>query len=400
MKWRARTNPKVLIVEDSEKQLQGLRKDLEAIDLKKRQKFGIDIFEIDLARALDEAERSLLRANGKPYDLMLLDLGIPLTVDQPQEADDIENGQRLLVKARTTATVKEIVVVSAFPQFINVANAFRNGAMDFIPKPFKTTELQTRVMECWKRLMQKESNHLLGDKRIRDLIPCAERGLAYRFNSCLTDLERTVSQTSEDLEREVRERFGIERSRNSDDVFFRILDQKGSISSFKEKWTALNSAIQASDEVDTTAEIQILLQEIHQALLSAFVVKNLSLDFVDEVAAKIVTFEDDVQAVLKEILAGAATTVADFDETEHEIKITVRTAGPQVRVSFADRLSEIRESKQINEGSIVFPLEGNFDRAWGLSVVQHLAMSGGGRIEIEPRTGGGNVVNYFIPSAP
>ena len=390
-----------MIVENKEIQLQGLKADLETIEPDRREQFGIEDFDIDLARTVDDAERSLLRTNGKPYDFMLLDLGIPLTKYEHPDSDNVENGQRLLVKARTTATVKEIVVVSAFPEFKYAARAFRNGAMDFVPKPFKTMELQTRVMECWKRLLQKDSNYILGDRRIRDLVPYAEKGLAHRFNSCLADFERTVAHTSEDLEKEMRERFGLDRSRNADDFIFRRLnDQRVSIINLKKKWTALNASLKSETESDETAALELLLKEIHQALLPAFVVKNLTLDFIDEGATRILTFENDVQAVLKEILAGAATAVEDFDEEQHPIIVRVANVDEQVRVSFEDQLKPIRALEHINEDAIVPPFRENFDRAWGLSVVQHIAKGSGGRIEIRPHPNGkGNVVNYFVSSA-
>jgi len=66
---------------------------------------------------------------------------------------------------------------------------------------------------------------------------------------------------------------------------------------------------------------------------------------------------DDVRAVLKEIIVGAANTLQDFDATEHVIEIRVGNADGQVKVRCTDRLKPIaaQDASTINEGSIYLP---------------------------------------------
>jgi hypothetical protein len=134
-------------------------------------------------------------------------------------------------------------------------------------------------------------------------------------------------------------------------------------------------------------------------LLPCLIVKNVTFTCGDGSAADVLTFEDDVRGVLREIVAGALETLPDYDEIEHPINIKIGSESGQVKVSFMDSLKPIsgEDAKKINEGSNISPHR-RFGREWGLSVVQNIAIRGGGRLEVEPQVQG-NVVTYFIPSA-
>jgi CheY-like chemotaxis protein len=386
-----------LIVEDKEIELQGNKNDLDAINAERRGKFGIASFDIHLARALDEAEQSLSKTNGLPYDLMLLDLGIPITKDQPN-TDTPENGEQLLA-ARERGAVKEIIVTSVFTDFERVARAFRSGVKDYIGKPYKTAQLQTVVLECWKRLLEKESGLLLGEKRVEGLVPYAEKGLAHRFTNSFSTLVRTVTHSADDIERYMHERYGLDRRKDAQDLFFKSLTtQEECLTRAKQEWLELKGQVQA-DESHGAASVEKLLRAIFETLLPCLIVKNLVLDFSDEGAAQVLSFDNDVQAVLKEIIVGAASVLDDFNEKEQVIEVKVANANGQVQVTFIDHLAPIpaSDARLINEGSSISP-DRRFGREWGLSVVQHIAMRGGGRLQIEPQARG-NHVTYLVPSA-
>lgn len=398
MRWSAVIQPRVLIVENEEDQLQLIKETLEGISENRRKSFGVDKFLPNLARTVDEAEQYFANSNGTPYDLLLLDLGIPLK--RVGDPDPPEHGQKLLRKVRKTGRAKEVIVISVFSEVDNVGKAFRNGAMDFVPKPYTAKVLQAQIMECWKRLLNKESIRLLGEDRIKTLVPYAEKGLAYRFTKSFSNLVRTVAHSSEDIERYMHERYHLDRQKDAHDYFFVCLNsQNESIMKEKQEWAALNAPLQPEDENSQAVALTTLLREVHHSLLPCLVVKHMIIDLVDDGTTEVLTFEDDVKAVLREIIAGAATKIQDFDHAEHLIEIESASADGQVKVSFRDDLEPItlEDAKQINAGSSISP-QRRFDREWGLSVLQHIAMRGGGRLEIEPKSDG-NVINYFVPSA-
>jgi CheY-like chemotaxis protein len=348
---------------------------------------------------MDQAEQFLSQSNGSKYHLLLLDLGIPRK--RVGEATPPENGEELLEKVRRTGTAKEVIVISVWKQVQHVARAFRGGAIDFIAKPYTAKVLQARVIEGWKRLLAKESTRILGEERIRNLVPYAEKGLAHRFSTCFSSLVRTVAHSSEDIERYMSERYGLDRRKDAEDYFFKCMnEQEETVMKTKQEWAALKAPLQSKEETHEIAAVETLLRQIHQVLLPCFIVKNAEIEFSAENAGEILTFEDDARAVLTEILVGVLNQLPDYGEPKQTINVKVKNANGQVSVRFADRLDRITllDSKNINAGSNITP-DRRFGREWGLSVVQHIAMRGGGRLEVEPQKTRGNFVTYFIPSA-
>jgi CheY-like chemotaxis protein len=397
MEWHGLITPRVLIVEDEESQLRGNKEHLDTILPEKRRELGIDSFACDLAHSVEEAECHMERAAGTPYDLLLLDLGIPKVEGAPESP---ENGQKLLEKVREEGLAKEIVVISVWFVVDQVARAYRNGAVDFIAKPFTRGALQAQAIECWKRLLGKESAGLLKIGRISDLVPYAEKGLAHRFTTSFSGIVQTVAHNSEDIEQYMHERYGLDRYRDPDDFLFRCLkEQSESIANAQREWMDLLSSLVPQDESPRAATIESILGRVYRSLLPSLIVKHVTLEAGDGGGAEILTFGEDVSAVLKEIIVGILITLRDYDRNTNPISVEIKNGEGQVKVSVIDRLKPIstEDAKAINEGSTIAPTR-RFEREWGLSVVQHIAMRGGGRLVVGAQPPG-NIVTYFIPSA-
>jgi response regulator of citrate/malate metabolism len=406
MEWRTLMKPRVLIVEDAELQLRGVKNDLDAISIDRRRELGIDHFVSDLAGTADEAERFFNQSHGSPYDLLLLDLGIPRGKGDPERA---ENGQQLLITARRTGAAKEVIVISAFNEVSQVARTFRSGAVDFIAKPYTTKALQAQVTDCWKRLLSKESMQILGEERINYLAPHAEKGLENRFTICFSNLVRAVSQSAEDIEMHMRERYGLDRIKDSQEALFKYLKlHEDSVAQARREWVALQTSLLPQNEAPRIEILETLLMRIQQELLPCLIVKNVTLEPLDEGATQVLAFGDAVHAVLKEIIVGGIAVLPDYNETRNSIRVKIESADGQTRVSFTDQLPPLltQDAKEINQGVLPHKLplwfqhrpHQRFERAWGLSVAQDIAVRGGGRLEIKPLAHG-NVVTYFVPLA-
>jgi response regulator of citrate/malate metabolism len=398
MDWQTLIRPRVLIVEDVPEQLRGDRRDLDAISVESRRDLGIDKFAFSLAQTVEEAERLFPQTGEAPFDLLILDLGIP---EKEGEIDVPENGQRLLERVHQDGIAKEVIVTSIWYVAEQVVRAFRSGVVDFIAKPFTSEVLQAKVLECWKRLLSKESARLLGEERIGELVPYAEKGLAHQFSTCFAKLVRVVAQSAEEMEEHMHERYGLHRRKDSQDVFFQWLEgQKDSVAHAKKEWEALQSSLTLPDESYREETVDALLRDVNQQLLPCSIVKNMEMKFSGESATPVLTFENDVRAVLKEIIAGAMNERQDYSMPKQALEINVSGGKGQVEVSFADTLEPISpdDARQINEGVSVSP-HLRFKREWGLSVVQHVAMRGGGRLQVSPQPERGNVITYFIPLA-
>jgi CheY-like chemotaxis protein len=407
MKLKPLMDSTILIVEHEEDVLQANELYINDIEREKRAKVGIKEFIIDKAISIEAALEKLSQRIKSPYSMVLLDMSFPdATTRRSESGSFITKGMRqkdfrgykVLDFVTTAEAAEAVVVISAYPSD-TMPEVFRRGASDFIIKPRSSEELQGRILTCWSRLLLKKSQQALAD-RIHDLVPYAEKGLAHRFTNCFSTLVRSVAHSSEEIERYVHERFGLDRHKDAQDYFFTCMNsQEESIAKAKEEWAALKAPLEMPDESSRAAAVETLLKEIHQTLLPCLTVKHLTLEVIAEDANEILTFEDDVKAVLKEIIIGGARQLEDFNDTKPIIEIKIMNADGQVKVRCVDPFEPIpvEDAKQINAGSSV-PLDRRFGREWGLSVVQHIAMRGGGRLEVEPQSRG-NIVTYFIPSA-
>src|SRR5207249_3445347 len=92
--------------------------------------------------------------------------------------------------------------------------------------------------------------------------------------------------------------------------------------------------------------------------------------------------------ILKEIIGGAMSDVRDSPSKSTTIKINVRILSEQAEIQFADDLPAIstRSAEAINRGRPAVP-DRTFGRLWGLSVAQHIALLGGGRLVCTPTPG-------------
>ncbi|HYG82381.1 MAG TPA: hypothetical protein VD861_18435 [Pyrinomonadaceae bacterium] len=401
--------PTALIVDDVEGTLANYKRYITQIDPDRKDKEGISSFKVQTANSVESAKKWLTGfiAPNPPCDIVLLDMELPNSPDDQYEtvtrgapADEEENyrGFEVLRFIKDTGSARAVIVVSAHPTN-TMLGVFRKGAFDFIRKPCVKEDLQGRVLFCWSRLLSMRSQQIF-DARIGDLVPYAEKGLAHRFSTCFSSLVQTVAHSAEDIEKYMSERYGLDRRKDSQDYLFKCLKwEEDSVAKIQREWEALQSSVLPQEETSKVETVDALITDIHQSLRPCLIVKNVELDLSVEGAAKVLTFDDDVHAILKEIIVGALGTVHDLNKIKHTIHINISDADGQVRVKFTDQLKPIspEDAKRINRGSNI-PPGGRFEREWGLSVVQHVAMRGGGRLEVEPQAQG-NVVTYFVPAA-
>ena len=96
-------------------------------------------FDVKTVPGADEALEVLKKES---YDLLLIDVKMPK-----------RDGLYLMKEIRKDLPDIPIIVMSGYPTPETVADAFRSGASQFIPKPFKPDEL-TKLM---RRVLQKVS---------------------------------------------------------------------------------------------------------------------------------------------------------------------------------------------------------------------------------------------------
>jgi DNA-binding NarL/FixJ family response regulator len=391
---------KVLVVEDSPVQLDDIEQTLLDVSREQRKRVGLEGFVVRKANCASKARELLLEASnaGEPYHLLLLDLGLP---EEATDADeDPRRGLSILEMAQANKTATEIIIYSVFSDYEYVVDAFRGGAVDFLDKGCEPEELQLAVLRAWSRVLEKESIVIL-DTRIKTLVPYAEKGLAYALTTCFSRLMRAVKDGAEGLRGDLRHRLGVDLRNDSQDVLAaRLFWMEKEGTEAKAELTALQEALIGTDESGEVV-VEELFKQLRSVLGPILVVKQIDLNLPESSQTRVLTFGNDVQAVLREIILGVLSQVPDYGEARTQIDVKVELKDTKAEIRFSDNLTKRipkAAADSINRGLSSMVPDTAFGREWGLSVAQHVALRGGGRLQVNP-SDLGNIITCFIPLA-
>lgn len=117
------TKAQLLVVDDEDVVLLSVRKALKK-----------DGYDID---SVDSADKALKLLNQKQYDVMITDLMMPGM-----------DGMQLLDVVKNTHPDLRVVMVTGFATMATAMKAIRQGAFDFIAKPFTKSELGSAVLRA------------------------------------------------------------------------------------------------------------------------------------------------------------------------------------------------------------------------------------------------------------
>ena len=135
------TSLRLLIVDDEEAARYGMRRALET--------FGCEIAEAESA----EAARALLR--NSPFDLLLLDVNLP-------GMSGLEFLNELRGAAGTgTADTPQVIIITAHGSERLAVQAVKNGAYDYLSKPFEVDELRLVVKNAFENIELRRENRSL-----------------------------------------------------------------------------------------------------------------------------------------------------------------------------------------------------------------------------------------------
>jgi DNA-binding NarL/FixJ family response regulator len=346
---------------------------------------------------------------GDPFDIVIMDLYLPVERPHPDEPTvvDKQAGLKLIEYATEKGAARQIIVYTAHAEYEYVRSAFLNGAVDIVSKGEKDSEslLVKSILAAWDRLIADESAHVLAE-RFKALVPYAQKGLAHWFSGSFSRLIQSVSQELDGLRANVGERLGLDVERDRHDPFvWRLVSIQKSLKEATEEWSALHATIADDAEGPNEVVVEEKLRDIVHEVLPCLTLKRTEAQTPLGGRTRVLSFSDDVGAILREIIVGGVSEVRDRGRRSedsylaHTITVTVSERAEKAEVRFEDNLPPVspEDAEKINKGYAV-ALDKNFGRAWGLSVAQHAALRGGGRLKVGA-SNGGNVISYFIPIA-
>lgn len=144
------------------------------------------------AEVTADGEEALKRIDQKNFDLVILDLRLPG-----------KNGLQVLREVRAKKPKLKGIIITAYPTVEAAAEAMKQGAIDFLPKPINLSRLGTLVREHTESAKMKKKPILIVDDEsiIRDSLRDWFRELGYAAE--------TASDGEEALRRIAKENFGL-----------------------------------------------------------------------------------------------------------------------------------------------------------------------------------------------
>ena len=398
-------NPRVLIVEDQKPQRDTMEILLHSISRHEKELCGIHEFQVDKIGSLRGAQDLLRKASApsQVYDILLLDLGLPEKEGETETST--KHGEQVLREAVELKAATCIIVISVYSEYEFVIKAFREGAIDFIGKNrFDDRSFQQRVLSCWDTVIHQRASDII-ERRLKSLIPYAEQGLTYRLGCVFSKCAGAILDETKELERDICERQGLDSKRDADDPLLRRLSAiEGVTGNAREEWKEYQASLGMVDGAPQWVTIEEVLERIEKHISPCLVLKRVKIKYPSMEKTRALSFGEDVVTVLKEILLGGLVDLPDRMEEELqgtiEVEIGLSEERDTIRIGFRDDLESIsrKEADLINKGHAVVP-GGEFGRTWGLSIAQHVALRGGGKLVIEPSKGDrGNLITYHIPA--
>jgi CheY-like chemotaxis protein len=363
--------------------------------------YGIDGFEITTANNAVDARKAIDQSGreAKPYDLLLLDLGLP---ENSGEDEKPEMGIELLKLAKDQDAARGIVVISAFTDLERYALI---GAADFISKDYGKEELQTRVLSVWRNVKEKYRQRMVTailKDSLRELAPYTDDGILYRLGSCFSRVTQSVRQETDEIRKELFSQYNLGPA----DTLPAPLEQhlaavEDAVNSARQEWKEIQRPFKITEEspcsVIVEDEVKQLAEKLHPCI-------NVRLETSAERATRILSFRDkfnsNAEVVIREILVGGLNDETDYSKAlEISVEVVSGDGMGMAQIFFQDNFNPINSdlAEKINNGENIPPGDGQW-RAWGLSVVQHIALRGGGRLIVEPREDG-NSITYRVTLA-
>jgi len=243
-------------------------------------------------------------------------------------------------------------------------------------------------------------------KRLQELVPYAERSIVYAFGLCFSKCLRDVGRSGDAFRSEALGRLGLDFEQDTDDFLVQqLLEMDRSLKEGRHDWSNLQTSLHLDFLAEPErAKLSEIIERLEEKFEPFWKGKGAQL-WTRKVDSKVkdavvVSFNGEVEAVLSEMIFGALVDYrGSWEEVVLEVSGEVDEAeGEWVKIKLEDHLGSLSDDETaINAGIGVYSGK-RFSRAWGLFVMQHVAMQGGGRLTVQT-SGGKNTIVYGIPQA-
>ena len=400
---------RIIVVEDEKPQAEATRHILRTIGAEELKEARVDGVEITLADCAADARRHLQLAveDKKPFDIALLDLGLP---ENSGEGESADQGLSVLNFIRERKAAHDVIIVSVFTELDRyVGPAFRLGASDFIGKPYNEEEMQARVLKAWSRIRESRRQMILNEMMkasLKELAPYADKGISYRLGSCFTKFTRQVRRETDELRAAMLREFGMSSPEELPGALAqRLAAVENSVRDARDEWKRIQEPFKIADDSPHDLAVENAIIQLAEELRPCVTVR---IEAPVRGETRILSFQDAYQdnalMVIREILVGGLIEPDQPGEPNNkdeswEVSVRIAVVDGMAEIHFRDNFNPlpIEVAEKITKGENIPPRDGQW-RAWGLSIVQHMALRGGGRLIVEPLETG-NLIIYRVTLA-
>jgi len=400
---------RIIVVEDEKPQAEATRHILRTIGQAEMREVGIDGVEVTLANCAADARHHLQRAveDKKPFDIALLDLGLP---ENNGESESADQGLSILNFVRELKAAHDVIIVSVFTELDRyVGPAFRLGASDFIGKPYNEEEMQARVLKAWSRIRESRRQMILNEMMkasLKELAPYADKGISYQLGSCFMKFTRQVRRETDELRAALLNQFGLNSPEELPGALAqRLASVENSVSDARDEWKRIQEPFKIADDSPRDLVVENAIIQLAEELRPCMTVR---IEAPVQSETRILSFQDAYQdnamMVIREILVGGLIEPNEPDEPDEkekswEVAVKVAVVDGMAEIHFRDNFKPlpVELAENVTKGENIPPRDGQW-RAWGLSIVQHIALRGGGRLIVEPLEDG-NLIIYRVTLA-
>jgi CheY-like chemotaxis protein len=411
---------RIIVVEDEKPQAEATRHILRTISPEELREAGIDGVEVTLANCAADARHQLQQAvdDKKPFDIALLDLGLPKNNGESESADQ---GLSILNFIRERKAAHDVIIVSVFTELDRyVGPAFRLGASDFIGKPYNEEEMQARVLKAWSRIKESRRQMILNKMMkasLKELAPYADKGISYQLGSCFTKFTRQVRRDAHELRDALLKQFGLDSPEELPGALAqRLASVENSLSDARDEWKRIQEPFKIADDSPRDLIVENAIIQLAEELRPCVTVR---IEESVHSETRILSFQDAYQdnalMVIREILVGGLIEPDEPGESGEpnkpgepsepkkdnswEVAVKIAVVDGMAEIHFRDNFKPlpIELAEKVSKGENIPPRDGQW-RAWGLSIVQHIALRGGGRLIVEPLENG-NLIIYRVTLA-
>ncbi|MBP8678427.1 MAG: hybrid sensor histidine kinase/response regulator [Bacteroidales bacterium] len=319
-------------------------------------------------------------------DLILLDIMMP-----------VMDGHEVAEKMKGMPDKRDIPIIflTALNSPEDIVKGFKNGAADYISKPFNKEELLIRVnhqlsLVSAKRTIEKQKEELEKTVEARDKLYSL---IAHDLRAPIGSLRMVMNALS----------MNVDRSKFDDDIYEvfitgnRLAEDTFVLLDNLLKWTKsqtgrLKTVFQDDVEILSLIKGELEVSEVLAEL------KQISIVFNGYSEAKARIDQDMIKTVLRNLLNNAIK----FSNRGSEIIVSLKEEGDRVIISVSDKGKGIKTSDQnkifkTNVHISSFGTENEEGSGLGLLICKEFINRNNGEIWFESREGAGSTFSFYIP---